>query len=125
MKSSKVSTSDLFISKEGLEKGSRLAKENSLLLLVRGSGLYNDIPIAIVTKPVAFNQDVKSIEVNEEIIKPWYLLYWLIGNKTLLYTKLEATGIGASKFDIDVIKNLEIFVPSLKEQDIFIKLARG
>ena len=122
--SSRVSTSDTFITNEGLERGSRLVKEGSILLLVRGSGLFKDIPIAIVEKPVAFNQDVKAIEVNRDVLDPWYFLYWLIGNKKLLYTKLEATGIGAGKFDINILKDLEINLPSLRLQQRIASIAR-
>ena len=122
--SSRISTSNTFLTNEGLERGSRLAKEGSILLLVRGSGLFKDIPVAIVEKPVAFNQDVKSIEVNREVLDPWYFLYWLIGNKKLLYTKLEATGIGAGKFDINILKELEINLPSLRLQQRIASIAK-
>jgi type I restriction enzyme S subunit len=122
--SSRISTSDTFITIEGLERGSKLAKEGSILLLVRGSGLFKDIPVAIVEKPVAFNQDVKSIEVKREVLEPWYFLYWLIGNKKLLYSKLEATGIGAGKFDINILKELEINLPPLRIQQRIASIAR-
>lgn len=111
-----LSTSDVFITQAGLEKGSRLAEVDSILLLVRGSGLFNDIPVGIVTKPVAFNQDVKAIEVDKSKLDPWYLLYWIKGNKALLNTKLEATGIGAGKFDINILRELEINLPPLSIQ---------
>ncbi len=120
----KISNSEILITQEGLEKGSRLAKIDSILLLVRGSGLYNDIPISIVESPVAFNQDIKSIEADKSIIHPYYLLYWLIGNKDLLNTKLESTGIGAGKFDTNQLQNLEVELPSLKEQEGILSIAR-
>ncbi|EJF10223.1 restriction endonuclease subunit S [Pontibacter sp. BAB1700] len=119
-----ISTSDVFITQEGLDKGSRLANEDSILLLVRGSGLFKDIPVGIVTKPVAFNQDVKAIEVNKSILDPWYLLYWIKGNKAMLNTKLEATGIGAGKFDLNILKELEIKLPPLNIQNKLANIAR-
>ncbi|WP_299986461.1 restriction endonuclease subunit S [uncultured Pontibacter sp.] len=119
-----ISTSDVFITQAGLEKGSRLANENSILLLVRGSGLFNDIPVGIVSKPVAFNQDVKAIEVDKAKLDPWYLLYWIKGNKALLNTKLEATGIGAGKFDINILRELEINLPPLSIQRKVADIAR-
>lgn len=114
--SSRIFDSEIKITKDGLVNGSRLAKVNSILLLVRGSGLFNDIPIGIVKKPVAFNQDIKSIEPNEEIILPEFLLYWLIANKPLLQSKIEHTGIGAGKFETDIIKKLVVRVPDLPTQ---------
>src|ERR1700753_669133 len=85
--SRKISTSNIFISEEGLENGSKLANKNSILLLIRGSGLFNDIPIGIVESPVAFNQDIKAIESDDNVVNPLYLLYWFLGNKKLLYRK--------------------------------------
>ncbi|WP_284359314.1 restriction endonuclease subunit S, partial [Elizabethkingia anophelis] len=68
------SDSELKITEAGLLKGSKLAKKGSLLILVRGSMLFNKIPIGIVSKNVAFNQDVKSIVVNEQSSSE-YILY--------------------------------------------------
>lgn len=121
---SRISSSNIFISQEGLENGSRLAKKNSILLLVRGSGLYNDIPIGIVERPVAFNQDVKAIEANEDLLDPWYLLYWLTGQKSNLNSKIEETGIGAGKFDIDILKDLEIELPDITKQKFLANIAK-
>jgi type I restriction enzyme, S subunit len=111
-----ISDSEIKISKEGLENGSRLAETDSILLLVRGSGLFNRLPVGIVTKPVAFNQDIKAIEVLKSKILPRFFLYWLEGNKELLNSKIEFTGIGAGKFDIDILKDISVRLPSLKEQ---------
>lgn len=122
-KNSRISDSEVKITQLGLENGSRIAPKDSILLLVRGSGLFNDIPIGIVEKPVAFNQDIKALKVNEEVIDVYFFLYWLIGNKDLLRTKLEETGIGAGKFDTEIIKSLELSLPPMNIQrriaDIF------
>lgn len=64
------------ITQEGLQAGSRIAPAGSALLLVRGSGLFNYIPIYYAKKPVAFNQDVKAI-VPKEGIDPDFLHFWI------------------------------------------------
>lgn len=56
-----VTTSNNFITKKGLQEGSKLAPVDSILLLTRGSGLFKRIPLAIVGAPVAYNQDVKCL----------------------------------------------------------------
>ena len=108
----KVSQSNLTISKIGLENGSRLASKGDILLLVRGSGLFNDIPICWVEEPVAFNQDIKAIRSHDPNLQE-YLYYWLKGNKQNLYGILEETGIGAGKFDTKLLKNMTIRFPSV------------
>ncbi|MCB9188760.1 MAG: restriction endonuclease subunit S [Flavobacteriales bacterium] len=117
LKGTRVSDSDLKITQEGLDNGSRLALRYDLLLLVRGSGLFNSIPISIVEKPVAFNQDIKAIRIKKEFdyISPWFLLYWFYGNTRILNGIMEETGIGAGKFDLPLLKDLTIEIPPQKE----------
>jgi type I restriction enzyme S subunit len=122
LKDGRIYDSDIKITKKGLDRGSRIAEKDSILLLVRGSGLFNNIPIGIVDHPVAFNQDIKAIEVDSNIIMPYFLFYWFQTNKTFLSNKLEHTSIGAGKFDINTIKNLEIEVPAKRYQQEIVKI---
>jgi type I restriction enzyme, S subunit len=112
----KVSESEIKITQVGLENGSRLAIEDDILLLVRGSGLFNSIPVAIVEKPVAFNQDIKAIRLKKEFkyISPWFILFWFYSNTRTLYSIMEETGIGAGKFDTNQLKALTIKIPDEK-----------
>ena len=117
LKGTRVSSSETKITKEGLKNGSRIAKKGDLLLLVRGSGLFNSIPISIVEENVSFNQDIKAIRIKSEYgyISPWFLLYWLHGNKRILNGIMEETGIGAGKFDLALLKDLIIEIPPIEE----------
>lgn len=118
-----ISTSDLFITEEGLQAGSKIAKKDSILLLTRGSGLFNRIPICYVVSDVAYNQDVKNIVLKQEnVTSIKFLYYWLYGNKELLSSMLETTGIGAGKIDTKRFLNLSISLPSQKEQARYIHL---
>jgi type I restriction enzyme, S subunit len=107
--------SDLKITELGLKKGSKLAKKGSLLLLVRGSMLFNKIPIGIAGKDVAFNQDVKSIVVDESS-DTQFLLNWFASNEPILLNMVTGTGIGAGKIDLQELKKLPISFPTLPEQ---------
>ena len=49
------------ITLEGVESGTRLAPTEAVLLLVRGMGLAKDLPVAWISRPMAFNQDVKAL----------------------------------------------------------------
>ena len=122
MKDEHISTSDLMISEEGLKNGSRLAPEGSILFLIRGSGLFNGIPICLVDKPVAFNQDVKCINSCTEIENK-YIFYWLLSQSSTLSAMVGVTTIGAGKFDMDVIKRLEITYPEKDVRDEIIRIA--
>ena len=122
MKNDKIETSDLFITDEGLKKGSKLAQRGSLLLLVRGSGLFNGISICYVEKPVAYNQDVKCIESMSEIENK-YLFYWFKANANYLKNKLELTSIGAGKFDTKFLSDLDILFPKVETRHKIISIA--
>ena len=124
MKSERISTSELFITQEGLEHGSKLAPEGSLLLLVRGSGLFNGIPICYVEKPVAYNQDVKCINSCSEVENE-YIYYWLKANSIYLQKKLDVTGIGAGKFDTRFLSELDVSYPDKPTRRILIDLANN
>ena len=103
------------ITKEGLLNGSRLAPKGSILLLVRGSMLWNRIPVGITIRDVAFNQDVKALVPSSAVLSP-FLLQWFIGSENVLLHRVVGTGIGAGKLDTDGMKSMELMLPSVPEQ---------
>ena len=105
-----VCKGDLFITKQGLDAGGKLAPKGSLLLLTRGSGLFKRIPLAIAEKDVAYNQDIKCIEATAEGISNRYLFYTLKALEPAISAMLETTGIGAGKLATDRLKPLRIHV---------------
>ena len=115
-------SSDLTITNEGLINGSRIAPVNSILLLTRGSGLFNRIPVCLVKKEMAFNQDVKCLESkNQDIVSNLFLFYWLMGNKHEISAILETTGIGAGKIDTERLKNIKINLPPVRTQKALVQ----
>ena len=119
-------SSDITITREGLNNGSKLAPVNSILLLTRGSGLFNRIPVCLVKREMAFNQDVKCIEsINQNIVSTLFLFYWLMGNKQEISNILETTGIGAGKIDTERLKGIHIKLPPFQIQQVLIKFAES
>ena len=109
------SISERTITEEGLKNGSKLATKGSLLLLVRGSMLFNKIPIGIAEVDVAFNQDLKALSTNKNT-KTDFLYQWFHSKENLLLDKVVGTGLGAGKLDTEDLKNLTVYLPSLPEQ---------
>jgi len=105
------------ITKAGLEAGSRLACKGATLLLVRGSGLFNYIPICLADQPVAFNQDVKAL-CPKSHVDPTFLHFWIESLRRKLQDNIGVTGIGAGKFDLDFLKALPFPDITKKEQEI-------
>lgn len=103
------------ITLEGLKNGSRLVPKGNLLILVRGSMLFNTIPIGITARDVAFNQDVKSIVVDEKNSTK-FVLYWFFSAENVILNMVTGTGIGAGKLDLSDLINLPLQIPTLPEQ---------
>lgn len=122
LKTENIDTSDLFITEEGLNAGSKIAPKGSILLLTRGSGLFNGIPIARVEKDVAFNQDIKCLDSYGEVENE-FIFYWLLSQKDYLMAKVGVTGIGAGKFDLDFLQKLMIPIPSERERKSIVGFA--
>ena len=119
-------SSDMTITREGLSNGSKLAPINSILLLTRGSGLFNRIPVCLVKREMAFNQDLKCIEsINNNTVSNLFLFYWLMGNKQELSNILETTGIGAGKIDTERLKSIHIKIPPIQIQQVLIEFAES
>lgn len=116
MRGQQFDDSELKISEEGLRSGSRLSKPNSILILTRGSMLYNKVPVGINSIPVAFNQDLKSIAPDVDRLKSEYLLYYLLHKQSDLLQMVTGTGIGAGKLETSELKNLDLDLPSIEEQ---------
>nr|QQZ50549.1 restriction endonuclease subunit S [Phenylobacterium glaciei] len=65
MKSPRLVDSIDHVSPEAVGAGTRIAPAGAVFLLVRGMGLAKDLPIAVATRDMAFNQDIKALVPNE------------------------------------------------------------
>lgn len=110
------SDSESKITDLAVSKSAKIAEKGSILLLVRGSMLWNKIPVGITTCPVSFNQDVKCIVPHPNELNNVFFLYWLLANENRLMGMVTGTGIGAGKLDTSDLQNLDITLPPLPEQ---------
>jgi len=115
MHTHKFFESDVNITELGLKKGSKLAPKDSILILVRGSMLFNKIPMGLTLRDVAFNQDVKCIQPTQSLNSS-FLFQWFLAKENIIQNKVTSTGIGAGKLDTTDLQSLEIVVPKLEEQ---------
>ena len=109
-----ISQSDLMITEHAVKSGARIVEEGTILILVRGSMLFNRIPIGVTTRNVSFNQDVKAICLSKGYFTH-YILYHLLAYENNI--PIDKTGIGAGKIELEELKNLVLFIPkSINEQ---------
>ncbi|MBR0789883.1 restriction endonuclease subunit S [Bradyrhizobium manausense] len=105
--------SDRKVTTLAIGNGTRIAKAGSLLILTRGSMLYNRVPIGIASIDVAFNQDVRALTI-DPTVDTSFLMRQLTSQESRI--PINDTGIGAGKIDTDDLRRLPIAFPSLAEQ---------
>ena len=115
LKLSEISDSDQHVSPEAVVAGSKMAPMDSTLLLVRGSALHKEIRAGLVVAPVAFNQDVKALVPNDEVV-PKYLTHALRGNESSLLKLVTSAGNTAGVLDTKTVQEFEVFLPAKPEQ---------
>ncbi|MEZ8580606.1 restriction endonuclease subunit S [Vibrio splendidus] len=108
--------SELKITDLAVSNGAKMAPKDSLLLLVRGSMLWNKIPVGIAARRVSFNQDVKCLIPHADELTTEFLLYWFLTYEHRLMNMVTGTGIGAGKLDTTDLQGLDVFLPPLPEQ---------
>lgn len=109
-----VAASIQTLTAEGAVRAS-IVPENTILLLVRGMGLFKDIPIGVTRRPVAFNQDIKAL-IPVEKIDSRFLAYALKSWRTVLMDRVDRAGHGTGRLAMDFIETLPIAFPSTAQQ---------
>lgn len=115
LKTFSISTSDQFLTESGVAAGSKLAPIGSVLLLVRGSALHNEIRAGVVITPVSFNQDVKALIPLSDLDSS-FLTFFILGMDNYLLRLVSSAGNSAGVLDTELIKGFTLFLPSIEEQ---------
>jgi type I restriction enzyme S subunit len=94
-----------YITEEGLKAGSKLADTGDVIICTR-MGLGK---VAICSRPIAINQDLKAVKVSTEVSLDYFFL---------AYTTLDVTGTGTTVAGItqDKLLNYVIGLPPIEEQ---------
>jgi type I restriction enzyme M protein len=101
------------------ETATRVAPVGSLLVLVRGMGLANGIPICQLAAPCAFNQDVKALLPNESVHSTFLRLI-LKQEENQLRSTLETAAHGTLKINADDLRGVSIPLPPLATQQAIV-----
>jgi len=93
----------------------RVVPAGSVLVLVRGMGLFKDLPVVLCDGPVTFNQDIKAL-VAKEGVDSEYLAFALIARKSDILRHVDSAGHGTGRLDTDLLKSTPLPLPPLPEQ---------
>ncbi len=110
------------LSVEGVEAGSRLAPAGAVLLLVRGMGLAKDLPVAVINRPMAFNQDVKAL-VSRGRYSGWFLRSAIYAGKERLLSQIVPSAHGTMTLNLNDVETFKVACPSdPKEADEIVSI---
>lgn len=116
MKKTQLADSFLHISQLAVDEGAaRLAPKGTILALVRGMGLAHGAQVAELLKPCAFNQDIKGIHPNPNVISR-YLVFVLRQKINAGEGILSSAAHGTLKINMDALKNVIVPIPSTEKQ---------
>ncbi|WP_421997082.1 restriction endonuclease subunit S [Roseovarius confluentis] len=93
----------------------KMADIDHILILVRGMTLLKDVPVGLVARPLAFNQDIKALVAKADI-DPLFLSYLLVGRKMAMLGLVNTANHGTGRLDTDLLKGLPIDLPPFPEQ---------
>jgi type I restriction enzyme S subunit len=115
MKADRLGDSSERLTEAGLEAGSRLVPAGAVLIVIRGMILARDVPVALATRPVSFNQDLKAL-LPKPGIDGEFLLYALKSKVRDLQQMTARAAHGTKSLLTSNIAGLEIPFPPLDEQ---------
>jgi len=116
MKQFRLYQTEDYITENGAKNGTRVVPVGTIFMLVRGMTLHNDIPICIIKRDMAFNQDVKAIQPKPLFVDVEYLAYYLLANKPYLMSLVDSASHGTGRLNTDLLKAFQIELPPIPEQ---------
>lgn len=123
MSQSFIYDTELRLTSEGAQNGTRAISENTVLVVVRGMSLAKEFRIAITRRPMTFNQDVKALQCAEDIY-PQFLFYALKARKEYIRDLATEASHGTKKLETSTLNAVEILVPeTIEEQQAIAEVA--
>lgn len=115
MKRMVLSDTEDHITDAAISEGAKVVAAGTVLMLTRGMTLLRDVPICLLDRPMAFNQDVRALHPSNGF-DARFLAYMLVGNKHRILSMVDVAGHGTGRLNTDRLKSLELFFPSPIEQ---------
>ncbi|MCB1803092.1 MAG: restriction endonuclease subunit S, partial [Gammaproteobacteria bacterium] len=125
MKADSLSDAADHISKQAIENSAtRLVPAGSILAVARSGVLAHSFPVTIIEKPMAFNQDIKALVPNRELVIPEFLFYFLRYRENEVVSRGVKKGATVHSLQSAYLENLEVPLPSLCEQQRIVDILK-
>jgi len=117
MKRTAIGDATDHISPEAVDdSATSLVPVGSILIVVRSGILAHSLPVAQVTKPLAFNQDIKAVLPKLEAVNPEYLFWFLRAQERDIIARGVKKGATVHSIQSGFIESLMVPLPALPEQ---------
>jgi len=91
--------------------GSKIAPADAVLILVRGMGLAKDLPVSRISRPMAFNQDLKAL-ISKGAVSGAFLRSAIYNRKDLLLSRIVPSAHGTMTLNLDDLENFKVGCPT-------------
>ena len=117
MKIARIASAQMSVSKKAIEDGhTPLLRPGNLMMVVRSGILRRSIPIAICDAPVAINQDIKGIVLDEPVVSPTYFHLLVTGLESDLLLAWRKQGATVESLEYQLFANSYLPLPTIDEQ---------
>ena len=115
MKVARLHDSIDHVTPKALGNGTRLVQPGTILMVVRGMSLAHSFPVAIVERPLAFNQDLKAF-VPYPGVGSEFILRWLQANQATFLSLATESTHGTKRIPTTDLLNSLVPLPQPAEQ---------
>lgn len=116
MKSEFISNAEDHITNEAIENSTtRLISAGAVLIVVRSGILIHSIPVAINTRPVAINQDLKAVILKPDLNSHYFVLM-VRGFQNALLKEWRKEGTTVESIEYENLANTPCLIPPILEQ---------
>jgi type I restriction enzyme S subunit len=99
------------VNRQAAESGSKLVPKGTVLLLVRGMGLANDLPVAVINREMAFNQDIKALVPKKEFSGA-FIRSAIYAGKERLLSQIVPSAHGTMTLNLNDVENFQVACPA-------------
>src|SRR5690606_29598307 len=113
----RIASAQMSVSKKAIEdRHTPLLRPGNLMMVVRSGILRRSIPIAICDAPVAINQDIKGIVLDESVVSPTYFHLLVTGLESDLLLAWRKQGATVESLEFQFFANTYLPLPTIDEQ---------
>lgn len=121
MKSDYLLDSEDHITQKAIgECGLTLYNPGTLIFCVRSGILRHTFPVAVSTRPVTINQDLRALCLSDDV-NPSFLLYYMRGMNDIIVMLYQKIGATVESIEMDWFLYFPVILPPLGEQNTIVK----